>query len=364
MKLIDQVRQHIRTRHLSIRTERAYIRWIERFLRYEKNRTGAWRHPGQMGSDEINGFLTYLAVNRKVAASTQNQALSALLLLFREVLHSEQLSIDAIRAKHPEHVPVVLSVAEVERVLATIPRGPCRLIAELQYGSGLRLLEGCRLRIKDVDFDRHQLVVRNGKGARDRAVPLPKCVRHALIRQMAMRRKLHQTDLDAGAGWVWLPYALSKKYPNAGRDIVWQYVFAGNKITVDPRRDDKSTGEILGPGRHHIHGSTVTKVLTRAMRAANVAKNASSHSLRHSFATHLLEQGKDIRTIQQLLGHKDVSTTMIYTHVSEVGATGVQSPLDKLPQSNPQLPRPFDDDRDNRGSGGRVREHRPIYLVA
>lgn len=362
---MEQVRQHMRTRHMAIRTERAYLRWIERFLRFEKSRLGQWRHPSEMGSDEINRFLSHLAVERKVAASTQNQALSALLLLFREVLHSKRLSIDAIRARHPERVPVVLSVNEITRVLRNIPPGPSRLVAELQYGSGLRLLEGCRLRMKDIDFDRHQIVVRDGKGAKDRVVPLPRQARRGLFSQMAERRKIHLEDLEAGAGWVWMPNALAEKFPNAGREEAWQYIFPGAKIALDPRRDDQSVGQIRGPGRHHIHDSTISKQVKKAMELARISKFASCHSLRHSFATHLLEQGKDIRTIQVLLGHKDVSTTMIYTHVSKVGATGVQSPLDQLDQPEARRSTSFGErrrDDDAYGLGGDImREARITY---
>jgi len=330
VKLLNQVRRHMRTKHLAIRTEKTYLRWIERFLQFERRLAGKWRHPAEMGSAEINAFLTHLAVERKVAASTQNQALSALLMLFREVLHSDNLDLDAIRAKHPERIPVVLSADEVANVLRAIPLGPSRLIAGLQYGAGLRLLEACRLRVKDVDAKRYQICVRNGKGAKDRAVPLPKKLQAALQSQIEQTQRLHTSDLDNRAGWVWLPYALSEKYPNAGREFGWQYVFPGSRISVDPRSGDDDVGMIRGPGRHHIHESTISKHVKKAMRRAGVVKHASCHSFRHSFATHLLEQGKDIRTIQELLGHKDVSTTMIYTHVSKVGATGVISPLDQL----------------------------------
>lgn len=251
-----------------------------------------------------------------------------MLLLFRDVLNSDNLSIDAIRAKHPERIPVVLSVPEVWRVMAQIPFGRNRVISGLQYGAGLRLLEACRLRVKDVDFDRRQIVVRDGKGQKDRAVPLPRKLELALKRHVQSSEVQHREDLQNGAGCVWLPYALNEKYANAGFDFGWQYVFPGRRITADPRRDEDSTGMMKGRGRHHVHESTIQKVVKRAMKKAGVTKHASCHSFRHSFATHLLESGSDIRTIQELLGHKDVSTTMIYTHVSTVGATGVRSPLD------------------------------------
>lgn len=330
MKLLDQVRRYMRTTHMAIRTEKAYLRWIERFLLFHKANTGHWTHPAEMGSDEINSFLTHLAVDRRVAASTQTQALSALLLLFRQVLENDQISIDAIRAKHPERIPVVLSQTEIWRVMREIPIGTSRLIAGLQYGSGLRLLESCRLRVKDIDFERRQVVVRNSKGDKDRAVPLPRRTEVGLRREIELARTLHQQDLDVGAGWVWMPQALAKKYPNTGRSFAWQYIFPGRNLRRDPRRDDETTGIMPGLGRHHIHESSVQKVVKRAMRRAGIDKHASCHSFRHSFATHLLESGSDIRTIQELLGHKDVSTTMIYTHVSTIGATGVRSPLDLL----------------------------------
>ena len=346
VKLLDLVRRHMRTKHMAIRTERAYILWIKRFLSFERRLAGEWRHPANMGSDEINAFLSHLAVEGKVAASTQNQALSALLLLFREVLDCKNLDLDAIRAKHPERIPVVLSVDEVASVLRAIPLGPARLIAGLQYGAGLRLLEACRLRVKDIDAQRHQICVRDGKGAKDRAVPLPRRLESALQARLEETQKQHLSDLANKAGWVWLPYALAKKYPKAGREFGWQYVFPGSRISVNPRKGDDAVGMIQGPGRHHIHESTVSKRVKKAMQNAGITKQASCHSFRHSFATHLLEQGKDIRTIQELLGHKDVSTTMIYTHVSKVGATGVVSPLDRL------------------GGDGLVNECRGQYLVA
>ena len=345
MKLLEQVRRHMRTRHLAIRTETAYVRWINRFLLFHRKGRGNWVHPDNMGSEEINSFLTHLAVDKKVAASTQNQALSALLMLFREVLDNDLVTIDAIRAKHPERIPVVLSADEIANVLRKIPLGPCRLIAGLQYGAGLRLLEACRLRVKDVDFGRQQICIRDGKGGKDRAVPLPRRLETGLRNQMVMTQTRHTADLANKAGWVWLPYALVEKYPTAGQELAWQYVFPGSRISTDPRAGDDSVGRINGPGRHHIHASTVNKQVKRAMSVAGVTKHASCHSFRHSFATHLLEQGKDIRTIQQLLGHKDVSTTMIYTHVSSVGATGVTSPLDKL------------------GGDGLVQERRKRYSI-
>lgn len=331
--LLESVRCLMRLRHMSIRTEEVYVRWITEFLRYVKQRTGEWRHPSGLGSAEVNQYLTYLAVERKVAASTQNQASSALLFLFRDVLEM-QFKLEAVRAQSPERLPVVLSVNEVRRVLNAIPPGSMRLMASLMYGAGLRLMEACRLRVKDFDFDRQQITVRDGKGEKDRMVPLPQKLVQDLRKQLDKVSLLHEDDLRVGAGWVWLPYALAAKYPQAGRSLNWQYVFPARNLSREPRPREADEVE-SGPDcaqlrRHHVHENTVQKVMTAAVRRAGLTKPASCHALRHSFATHLLEEGKDIRTIQQLLGHADVSTTMIYTHVSTIGATGVRSPLDRL----------------------------------
>ena len=335
----------MRLRHMSIRTEDSYLRWIEQFLQFHKKARGYWVHPAEMGDEDVNRFLTSLAVERNVAASTQNQAFSALLYLYTQVLE-KKIKIDAARARRPERVPVVLSTDEVRRLLAELPEGPLRTIGGLGYGSGMRLMECCRLRVKDVDFERKQLTVRDGKGEKDRVVPLPGRLVDDLRRQLDFVRRQHAEDVNCGAGWVWLPYALAEKSPNAGRSPSWQYLFPARTLSRDPRPREAREGSVAdaireeelsdaqgGPGqirRHHIHESSVQKAVKEATRRAGLTKPAGFHTLRHSFATHLLEDGHDIRTIQELLGHSDVSTTMIYTHVSTVGASGVRSPLDRL----------------------------------
>ncbi|MES1951993.1 integron integrase [Salinisphaera sp. S4-8] len=273
-----------------------------------------------MGKAEIEAFLTHLAVERHVSAATQNQALNAILFLYRSVLEIDMpWMTDVVRAKHNRRIPVVLSVQEVKRVLAHLS-GINELMASLLYGSGLRLMEAVRLRVKDVDFDYRQIVVRDGKGAKDRVTPLPERTVAPLKAQIEHVKTLHEQDLEAGYGEVYLPNALATKYPNAARELAWQYVFASEQLSRDPRADTTR--------RHHINEKGLQRAVKDAVRAAQVHKKASCHTFRHSFATHLLERGTDIRTVQALLGHKDVRTTMIYTHVLKRGGHGVVSPLD------------------------------------
>lgn len=316
IKLVDQVRKAIRVKHYSYRTEQTYIYWIKKFILFNNK-----RHPNEMGEKEINRFLTYLAVNRKVAASTQNQALCAILFLYRHVLKKQIGWIDKLeRAKNPKTIPVVLSAKEVESVLLQF-QGVIWIVVSLLYGSGLRLMESLRLRVKDIDFDYNQITLRDAKGHKDRLSLLPMAVKEPLKKHLQRVKFLHQKDLDEGYGLVYLPYALQRKYPNANSEWIWQYVFPASTRYYD--RDDKIHR------RHHLHESVVQRAMKSAVHKAGIQKKASCHTLRHSFATHLLENGYDIRTVQELLGHSDVRTTMIYTHVLNKGGMGVQSPLDK-----------------------------------
>ncbi len=338
-RLIDQVRNKMRVKHLAKRTEEAYVGWILDFIRFAKQQAGDWVHPNELTDREIEAYFTHLAVDRRVAASTQNQAFAAILFLYQKVL-DRQFRVDAVRAKTPQRLPTVLTPSEVQQILVQLPPGPIQLIGNLMYGAGLRLMEACRLRIKDIDFGRKQIVVREAKGNKDRYVPLPERVREELSKQIRYVEQLHQQDLKQGAGWVWLPYALAVKYPQAGRQLGWQYLFPARNTSRDshPREaQEASTGDLaIARGdrdqirRHHIHESSVQQAFAKAVRKSGIDERASCHTLRHSFATHLLESGQNIRTIQELLGHADLKTTMIYTHVSKVGASGVRSPLDQL----------------------------------
>ncbi|MGB3393957.1 MAG: integron integrase [Stenotrophomonas sp.] len=318
-RLLDLVRDKIRLRHYSIRTEQAYVGWIRRFVL-----ANGKCHPGELGGQEVEAFLSRLATEANVAAATQNQALSALLFLYREVLGIELPWMEeVVRAKRPRRLPVVLSQVEVARLLSAIPEGLTELTARLLYGTGMRLMECLRLRIKDVDFARREICVRNGKGGKDRRVPLPETLRVRLMRQCGRVLLLHEADLAQGRGHVYLPHALMRKYPNADGEPGWQYLFPSERASVDPR-----SGRI---GRHHLAEETLQRAVKLARERAGILKPATCHSLRHSFATHLLEAGHDIRTVQELLGHKDVATTQIYTHVLGRGAGGLLSPLDRLP---------------------------------
>jgi len=316
-RLLDRVRDAIRLRHYSKRTERAYVGWIRRFILFHGK-----RHPRAMGADEVTRFLSALVRDRQVSASTQNQALAALLFLYGEVLEVRLpwLS-EIVRASPSRRLPVVLSREEVRAVLEHLSGTP-QLMAFLLYGAGLRLLECARLRVKDVEFAANQIIVRGGKGDKDRVTLLPVAAINALERQIARVLRLHERDLAAGAGWVELPRALSRKYPNAGRELPWQWVFPATRVYTD-----RVSGERR---RHHLHETVVQRAVHRAVRLARISKHAACHTFRHSFATHLLEAGYDIRTVQEQLGHKDVSTTMIYTHVLNRGPAGVRSPADSL----------------------------------
>lgn len=314
-KLLDQVRILLRTRRYSLRTEEAYVDWIRRFILFHDK-----RHPMEMGEAEIAGFLSYLAVDRKVAPATQNQALSALLFLYLKFFERKLGAFEgARRATQPVRMPTVLTPEEVRTVLAHVAP-PYRLMADLLYGSGLRLLECLRLRIKDVDFGYSRIIVRDGKGAKDRVTMLPGRLRRPLQEHLKCGRSVHQRDVALGFGEVYLPFALERKYPKAGRSWEWQYVFAATKRSLDP-----VSGRVR---RHHVLEKALQNAVKLAVRASGVNKPASCHTFRHSFATHLLENGYDIRTVQELLGHKDVSTTMIYTHVLNKPGLGVRSPLD------------------------------------
>lgn len=323
-KLLDQVRLVLRRNHYSIRTEEAYVQWIMRFIHFHK-----MKHPQKMDNSHIEAFLNHLAL-QNVAASTQNQAFSALLFLYKHVLHTElQGPIKAIRAKKPQRLPTVLTRTEVWQVIDSLSPSH-QLIATLLYGGGLRLLECLRLRIKDIDFAQQQIIVRRGKGDKDRITMLPNSAKTSLTQHLKGVEALHQKDLTLGYGDVYLPNALERKYPKANREWIWQYVFPSHKLSVDPR-----TGKVR---RHHVDESGFRKAVRRSAQQAKIKKHVSPHAFRHSFATHLLEDGYDIRTIQELMGHKDVSTTMIYTHVLNRGGLVVRSPADRPMKQNEATP--------------------------
>lgn len=314
-RLLDRLRAEIRVRHYSIRTEETYVDWARRFILFHGK-----RHPKDMGAEQVTAFLTHLAAERKVSASTQNQAKSALLFLYREVLGVELPWLDeVIAAKASKRLPVVLTQTEVRRLLDGTS-GTMGLVISLLYGTGMRLLEGLRLRVKDVEFTRREIVVREGKGNKDRVTVLPENLILPLKAHLEKVKALHERDLQAGFGEVYLPDALALKYPNAAKAWGWQWVFPSPVRSVDPRTGLER--------RHHVYEASVQRAVREAARLANIHKPATPHTLRHSFATHLLQAGYDIRTVQELLGHKDVATTMIYTHVLNKGGRGVVSPLD------------------------------------
>ncbi len=316
-KLLDRVRSAMRTRHMSARTEEAYVYWIRRYILFHCR-----RHPATLGAEEVTQFLSSLAEQRRVSASTQNQALSALLFLYRHVLGVDLPWLDGlVRAKRPLHIPVVLSREEVAAVLSRLS-GAAWLMVALLYGAGFRLLECLQLRVKDVDFARGEIVVRRGKGGRDRRTVLPAAVRGPLAAHLRRVRGQHEDDVTWGAGWVELPHALDREYPNAGTEWGWQWVFPATRIYQHPETGQRR--------RHHFHESALQRVVRVAMIRAGIAKPAGCHTFRHSFATHLIESGYDIRTVQELLGHRDVRTTMIYTHVLNRGGLGVVSPVDAV----------------------------------
>ncbi len=316
-KLLDLVRDRLRLKHYSYATEKLYVHWVKRFILFHGK-----RHPKDMGAEEVEAFLTHLAVEGQVAASTQNQALSALLFLYKEVLNVDLPWLEnVVRAKRPQRLPVVLTRAEVREILVRMT-GVYGLMATLLYGTGMRLMECVRLRVKDVEFTRNEIIIRDGKGGKDRVTMLPEGVKVGLQAHMLQRRALYDDDCRKGMADVFLPDALARKYPNAATAWGWQYIFVSGSYSVDPRSGAER--------RHHLDEKLLQRAMKRAVQATGISKPATPHTLRHSFATHLLEAGYDIRTVQSLLGHSDVKTTMIYTHVLNKGGLGVRSPLDQL----------------------------------
>ena len=319
-RLLEQLRQALRSRHYSRRTEQTYCQWVKRFIYFHKV-----RHPAEMAEPEINAFLTHLAVKERVSASTQNQALSAILFLYRHVLNRKIGDLgEVIRARKPKRLPVVMTREEVKLVLSHLNDAKL-LMANLMYGAGLRLMECLRLRVQDVDFAVNQITVRDGKGFKDRVTMLPQVVRNPLLKHLENVKRIHECDLAEGYGRVFMPYALAQKYPNAAANWRWQFVFPQGHRWIN-----KKTGQ---QGRHHVHESVLQRAVKEAVRKSGMVKHATPHTFRHSFATHLLEDGYDIRTVQELLGHNDVKTTMVYTHVLNRGGKGVRSPLDGLRSS-------------------------------
>ena len=315
-KLLDQLRTTIRTKHYSYKTEQAYVYWVRRFVLFHDK-----RHPKDMEEIEINQFLSYLAVKERVSASTQNQALCAIIFLYKNIIKKEIADLDITWAKKPKRLPVVFTEKEAALVLNKLT-GQNWIMAMLLYGSGLRLNECLQIRIKDIDLEYREIIVRSGKGDKDRKTILPDCVIEPLKEQFTFVKKLHEKDLRDGFSSVYLPYALDRKYPNAGKELGWKFLFPAHLISTDPVSAIKR--------RHHLHESVLQKAVKKACRNAGINKPAGCHTFRHSFATRLLENGYDIRTIQELLGHKKLETTMIYTHVVKKGGLGVKSPADSL----------------------------------
>lgn len=316
-KLMDRMRETLRLHHYSLRTEQAYMDWVRRYIYFHDK-----RHPQELGAAEVTAFLTHLAVGRKVSASTQNQAKSAILFLYKKVLEQELPWLkEIVQAKTSKRLPVVLTRSEVRSLIGQVD-GTMWLVVSLLYGTGMRLLEGLRLRVKDLELERREVLVRDGKGAKDRVTVLPDNLVAPLQQQLRVAKDLHERDLAAGGGEVWMPGALAEKYPRAAKTWAWQYVFPAPSYSTDPRSGARR--------RHHILEESVQKAIKQAAVRAEITKPVSPHVLRHSFATHLLQGGYDIRTVQELLGHSDVSTTMIYTHVLNRGGRGVQSPLDSI----------------------------------